>query len=344
MTAPDWAKGYSVEDLRRVTTLFNRHDEGLLLGPFDRYRDRDAAGDLQNGWLKLGPRDDEGVPAWACVVRELGRRQPVHDFTGARMTLPPGTRYCTRMAFSDDADSILAQLSSYDGPVAIECWQEHPGERALVARAADGGMTLAAVKIKTSSSMRGLWVSHDIEHAPYPKQELLGLAQLPLALPHDAILALREDLDREPRDTQLRATLAPAAEEILATLPCAGFERIRLMRLTPGAELSRHVDTDPDAGVSEGKVVRVHIPLISNERCALQSWDLDGNTSSLVVRPGTAAYLDVRKPHAAVNMGDTAAVHLVVDCYANAGTVELLRTAAPEWTNVAFRGGRRPLP
>jgi hypothetical protein len=409
-SAPEWAKGYSVEDLKRITALFKRHDGGLLHGPFDRYRDRDAATDLRNGWLKVGPRDDEGVPVWACVVRELDRKQPVRDFTGGRVTLSPGTVYCTRMAFIDEiaAASILGQLRAYNGPIAVERWQEHPGERALVdrlraidgqpdgERVVGGGMRLAAVKIKESSSMRGLWVSHDIEDppwaqragersTPYPKQERLGLAQLPLAPPQNAILALsshptvcdesayaalassygkddtwtalalrgfydeperlekptemsrrwksehEKDLDREPRDTPLRAILGPAAEKILAALPCAGFERIRLMRLAPGGgELSRHADiTDPDAGASEGKVVRVHIPLISNERCVLQSWDLDGNTSSMVMWPGTAAYLDVRKPHAALNMGATPRVHLVVDCYANAATVEMLRGATP---------------
>jgi hypothetical protein len=411
-SAPGWANGYSVEDLKRVTTLFKRHDEGLVHGPFDRYSDHDAADDLRNGWLKLGPRDDEGVPVWACVARVLARKQPVRDFAGGRMTLSPGTLYCTRIAFTDEiaAVSVLGQLEGYSGPIAVECWQEHPGERALVSRlraieatgrprgerVVGGGMRLAAVKIMASSSMRGLWVSHDIEdppwarragesYTPYPKQERLGLAQLPLALPQDAIVALsshpsvcdesaytahylpygkddtwtavalrgfydeperiekpsemnrrwksehEQDLDREPRDTPLRATLGPAAEKILAALPCAGFERIRLMRLAPGGgEVSRHADiTDPDAGASEGKVVCVHIPLISNEHCAFQSWGLDGNTSSMVMRPGTAAYLDVRKPHAAVNGGDTPRVHLVVDCYANAATVEMLRNATP---------------
>jgi hypothetical protein len=411
-SAPDWANGYNVEDLKRITTLFERHDEGLVHGPFDRYSAHDAATDLRNGWLKLGPRGDEGVPVWACVVRELDRKQPVRDFTGGRMTLSPGTLYCTRMAFTDEiaAVSILGQLSTYNGPIAVECWQEHPGERRLISRVraidatgqpggervGGGGMRRAAVKIAASSSMRGLWVSHDIEdppwarragqrYTPYPKQELLGLAQLPLALPQNAILALsshpsvcdesahaayhssnakgetwtalalrgfydepervekpsemnrrwrrehKKDLDREPRDTPLRAALGPAAEKLLAALPCAGFERIRLMRLAPGGgEVSRHAGiTDPHAGASEGKVVCVHIPLISNERCAFQSWGLDGNTSSMVMPPGTATYLDVRKPHTAVNLGDTRSVHLVVDCYANAATVEMLRNATP---------------
>jgi Aspartyl/Asparaginyl beta-hydroxylase len=410
-SAPNWAKGYSVEDLKRITTLFKRHDDGLLYGPFDRYRDRDAATDLRNGWLKLGPRDAEGVPVWAFVARELDRQQPVRDFTGGRVSLSPGTLYCTRMAFANEeaAVPIRDQLWTHGGPIAVECWQEHPGECALVSRlrATDatgqpngdrlvgGGMRLVAVKIKESSSMRGLWVSHDVpdppwarrageRYAPYPKQELLGLAQLPLTLPQNAILALsshrtvgdesayaatyssygkddtwtalalrgfydeperiekpsemnrrwksehEKDLDRKPRDTPLRATLGPAVEKILAALPCAGFERIRLMRLAPGGELSPHTDiADPDAGASEGKVVRVHIPLISNERCVFHSWGLDGSRSALVMEVGSVYYLDTRKPHRAVNGGDTERVHLVVDCIANTETVDLLRQATP---------------
>jgi len=395
-SAPGWAQGYGVEDLKRITTLFRRHDEGLLLGPFDRYRDRDAAADLRKGWLKLGPRDDEGVPVWACVVRELDRRQSVRDFTGARMTLAPGTLYCTRMAFADEAaiDSILGPLSTHNGPIAVERWQEHLGERELVSRLG-GEMRLAAVRIKESSSMRGLWVSERMgdpawarrageRGTPYPKQELLALGELELALPQNTILGLsshatvcdesayathysgygkddtwtalalrgfydeperiekpsemdrrwksdhEQDLDREIRDTPLRTALGPGVEEILAALPCAGFERICLMRLAAGGEVSRHAEiTDPEAGASEGKVVRVHIPLISNDHCVLRSWRLDGNASSMVVRPGTAAYLDIRKPHSAVNMGDTPRVHLVVDCYASAATVEMLRKATP---------------
>jgi hypothetical protein len=122
-SAPDWAKGYKVEDLKRITTVFKRHDEGLMHGPFDRYRDRDAAADLRNGWLKLGPRDADGIPVWACVARELDRKQPVRDFTGGRMTLSPGTLYCTRMAFAneDAAGRANARKTSTASPATRRC-------------------------------------------------------------------------------------------------------------------------------------------------------------------------------------------------------------------------------
>ncbi len=136
------------------------------------------------------------------------------------------------------------------------------------------------------------------------------------------------DLDREPRDTPLRAVLGAAVGRFSAA-PCAGFERIRLMRLAPGGELARHTDTDLDAGASEGKIVRVHIPLISNEHCVFQSWDLDGSRSAVAMEVGSAYYLDTRKPHAVGNRGDSERVHVVVDCIANAETVEMLRSAVP---------------
>lgn len=408
-SAPAWAKGYRLDDLRRITTLFNRHDAGMLHGPFDRYRDRDAATDLHAGWLRLGPRDATGVPVWACVLRELDRKQTIRDFTGARATLAPGTLYCTRMAFADEnaAGSLLAQLRRCDGPIAVESWQQHASERALVSRvrgtdptgqrddAVGSGMRLAAVKIKESSAMRGLWVSPEIPDppwadradepdTPYTREELLGLARLPVELSPNAIaslsshptvrdqsayaahdsayakdgtwaaLALRgfyddpervekptkmdrrwksehgQDLDREPRDTPLRTALGDAVDQILGALPCAGLERIRLMRLAPGGGLARHTDiADPDTGASDGRVVRLHIPLISNEHCVFRAWRVDGSRSALAMRVGSAYYLDTRKPHAVVNGGDTERVHLAVDCIANAETVEMLRDATP---------------
>jgi Aspartyl/Asparaginyl beta-hydroxylase len=136
------------------------------------------------------------------------------------------------------------------------------------------------------------------------------------------------DMGNEPRDTPLREQLA-AAEPLLAAIPCAAFERIRLMRLAPGGgELTRHADiTDLQAGAEPGRIVRIHIPLISNPDVVFHGWDLNGRKHRLVMEPGRAYYLDQRKPHTAINNGSTERIHLVADVVASVETCRLLAEA-----------------
>jgi hypothetical protein len=120
-------------------------------------------------------------------------------------------------------------------------------------------------------------------------------------------------LDWWLRDTPLRAKL-PEAEPLIAALP-GDPHRVRLMRLAPGGgELERHADiTDPDAGTGDGQLLRLHMPLVTNDQCVFESWRLDGQRLEAVMRPGECWYLDTRKPHTARNGGDTERLHLVVD-------------------------------
>lgn len=122
-----------------------------------------------------------------------------------------------------------------------------------------------------------------------------------------------DKLSLELADTPLRAAL-PEAEALIDAIP-GNKHRIRLMRLAPGdGELARHADiTDPDAGVASGKTLRIHIPIITNERVRFTQWTLDGQTIDAHMTAGSAWYLDTRKPHTAVNGGDSERIHLVLD-------------------------------
>lgn len=120
---------------------------------------------------------------------------------------------------------------------------------------------------------------------------------------------------------------------LMDTLPlCAGIvrglgqvERVRLMRLAPkDGELSRHADiTDRDAGTADGRVMRLHFPIVTNDAVMFNSWSLLGEREEHHMAAGHAYYLDVRKPHAATNTGDTDRVHLVVDVLASEATRSL---------------------
>ena len=122
-----------------------------------------------------------------------------------------------------------------------------------------------------------------------------------------------DDVDFELQDTPLRAEL-PEVEELIKLIP-GEYHRIRLMRLTPsGGELRRHTDqVDPDAGVGIGKLLRFHFPIITNSKSLFTMWNLNNIARTYHMNVGEVWSIDTRKPHQAINAGDTERIHLVVD-------------------------------
>lgn len=92
-------------------------------------------------------------------------------------------------------------------------------------------------------------------------------------------------------------------------------ERVRFMRLTPGGgELQRHTDqVDKDSGWADGKLLRLHIPIITNPKVEFITWNTKGE--KLIVNPkvGESWSLNTMYPHMVVNNGDTDRIHLVTD-------------------------------
>jgi hypothetical protein len=91
-------------------------------------------------------------------------------------------------------------------------------------------------------------------------------------------------------------------------------ERVRFMRLAPGGELTRHADiTDREAGTREGKIMRMHIPIVTNPDCLFRTMGLRGDGHETHFKERGLYYLDTRKPHAVKNGGSVARIHLVID-------------------------------
>jgi len=126
-----------------------------------------------------------------------------------------------------------------------------------------------------------------------------------------------EGVHFELQDTKLRKEF-PEVEQILGYLQAVPH-RIRFMNLTAGGgELQRHTDqVDPDAGILNNKLMRIHIPIVTNDKVIFEQWDCDGKNVKGHMSLGECWYLDVRKPHRAVNGGDTLRTHLVIDVEAN---------------------------
>jgi len=119
------------------------------------------------------------------------------------------------------------------------------------------------------------------------------------------------------QDTELRK-MFPEVEDMLRWLP-GKPHRIRFMNLSPGGgELQRHTDqVDPEAGVNDYKLMRFHFPIITNENVIFNQWDWDAQLVEKHMQVGECWYLDVRKPHRAINDGTEMRTHLVIDVEAN---------------------------
>lgn len=121
-----------------------------------------------------------------------------------------------------------------------------------------------------------------------------------------------------------QAMPTPAAEHFLKTLALIethfpATDRIRFMCLAPGdGELTRHADiTDREAGVRDGMVARLHIPIHTNDEVWFAAWDKRGIYWREHMARGELWYLDQRKPHTVVNAGREPRVHLVIDVRAD---------------------------
>lgn len=98
------------------------------------------------------------------------------------------------------------------------------------------------------------------------------------------------------------------------------LDRVRFMRLSAGnGELSRHADiTDREAGVQDGRVTRLHIPIRTSNAVTFYGWTARGLRIRTRFPERALCYLDQRKPHAVKNTDpELDRIHLVVDCLAD---------------------------
>ena len=130
---------------------------------------------------------------------------------------------------------------------------------------------------------------------------------------------IAENKDKKFRlqDTKLRKEY-PEIEKLIKHLP-SSIHRIRFMNLSSQiGQLSRHTDlVDKDLGVEDGKLMRFHFPIKTNRNVMFSCWGEGNKETRRHMKVGACYYLDIRKPHSAVNMGNEVRTHLVIDCVSN---------------------------
>lgn len=134
---------------------------------------------------------------------------------------------------------------------------------------------------------------------------------------NDKWLEKNKDIKFVLQDTSLRK-LFPEVDELLSHFNTK-IHRIRFMKLSSQkGELDRHTDqVDKDIGTDIGKLIRIHFPICTNEKVIFTSWNYNGVKNEINMREGECWYLDIRKPHKAINKGDTDRIHLVIDIELN---------------------------
>jgi hypothetical protein len=131
------------------------------------------------------------------------------------------------------------------------------------------------------------------------------------------------------QDTTLMKEFEKELKPILDLIP-GKKDRIRFMRLRANnernAELTRHTDlVESEAGFADGKIARVHIPIITNPKVHFYCWNSDGVQLDKNFKIGEVFVLDIRKPHRVVNEGKEDRIHLVIDVYSNEELRKLIK-------------------
>ncbi len=116
----------------------------------------------------------------------------------------------------------------------------------------------------------------------------------------------------ELQDTPLLKELK--VHKILEKIP-AETERVRLMKLRAGTQIAKHTDK-VDKDIKSGKIIRLHIPVITNKKIIMRSW-LKDLTAETNMQKGECWWLDVSRAHEVDNNSDVDRVHLVIDIFNN---------------------------
>jgi len=151
----------------------------------------------------------------------------------------------------------------------------------------------------------------------------------PAEMPREWRESHKEDLLRTCEWTTLATDLPYLTDWIMNVEWWPNVERVRLLQMAgrggKGGALKRHTDIgDKAMGTEDGQIARFHIPIVTDPRIKMHSWDLTGVEIETHLQKWHCYYLDARKPHAVTNPTGVDRVHLVVDVVADEKVREII--------------------
>ena len=162
------------------------------------------------------------------------------------------------------------------------------------------------------------WCKKNIDFAlvrtNYNKQKrwtaisIIGYSSDPLEISKPSVLGASEvlgDLQETPLAKEFKI------QDILDKFP-GRTDRVRLMKLEKNSKITKHTDK-VDKDIKEYKILRLHIPIITNSETTVYSWNTKKEMLQTNMKMGECWYLDVSKAHAVTNDGLEDRIHLVID-------------------------------
>lgn len=376
-SAPAWALGYKLEELRYLAGIFKQAHKDYVYGAFGMVKERDVASALAFKTFYVYGKERQGAAIICSKLKSTGWH---HDFAGWRYGIQAGSFYVSSLAVNDSEDGkgIIRALLEGGDPVWIEIFEEDRTARMLMDHFK---FDYIFTKVTAAGEIKGMYYSHGSKNSgtlfdtvPYsrvPEEEAWCLKSIgpnfvsvyerriitdllsedpdvwaqhysnynkrgtwtsfalrgydindPEFIIYPGEMSKKWQADNPDRaNAQVGWTKAMTRFEfvgpILKRLPVETDDllRVRFMRLArTNGELTRHADTtDKFAGIADGKNVRLHVPIITNDNVMFSSWDHRGVRHDKMFAAGEIFYLDTRKPHAVVNLGRSDRVHLVID-------------------------------
>ena len=169
-------------------------------------------------------------------------------------------------------------------------------------------------KVKTKYSKGDDWTAISLR----------GYGPTPLDILKPNVLKSKVKVEAVLQDTSLVGEDGfQPINDILAKIPST-FERVRFMKIKANSSIGKHSDKiDKDFGLEDGNIVRIHVPIRTNDQVNFLLWEGKKKTENYL-EEGHYYYVDVTAPHAVKNNSDVDRIHLVIDTYVNDEVRELL--------------------
>lgn len=186
--APDWARGFNLDFLRSVTSIFHEAHKPHVYGAFGLVKERDVANSMitKDFWCN---------DSAAALGHKLERGSTQHDFSGREILIPAGSYFIKAFAARNPlaAAAMVSSFKHNHKTFVVEIFEE---DRIAKQAMLVSGLCYIGSKITAAGEVKGLYISGNRPQYHTPVIQNLSLACLNEQLVKPTRMGLvREELE-----------------------------------------------------------------------------------------------------------------------------------------------------